>query len=140
VVTSTWALAALAEALGRAGQAEEGLTAVAEGLALAQTKGERYYDAELHRLQGELLLLPSQAQAAGQAEAEAYFRQALAIARRQQAKCWELRAVMSLGRLYRQQGRPAEARPLLAQTYGWFTEGFETRDLQEAKALLDELA
>jgi predicted ATPase len=139
VVTSTWALTALAEALGRAGQAEEGLAAVAEGLALAQSKGELYYEAELHRLQGELLLLQSKAQAAGQVEAEACFRSAIAISQRQQAKCWELRAAMSLVRLYRQQGRPAEARPLLAQTHGWFTEGFDTLDLREAKALLKEL-
>src|SRR5262249_11291294 len=128
-----------AEALGRAGQAEEGLTAVAEGLAFAQDKGEHFYEAELYRLQGELLLLQSKAQPPRQAEAEACFRQGLAVARRQQAKSWELRAVMSLSRLYRQQGQPAEARPLLAQTYGWFTEGLDTPDLQEAKALLGEL-
>jgi predicted ATPase len=140
LVMTTWILAVLAEALGQAGQPEEGLTAVAEGLAFAQAKGEHFYEAELHRLQGELLLLPARARAAGQAEAEACFRQAITIARRQQGKCWELRAVMSLARLYRRQGRPAEARPLLAETYGWFTEGFDTSDLQEAKALLDQLA
>jgi predicted ATPase len=140
LVTSTWTLAALAEALGQAGQAEEGLTAVAEGLAFARDKGEHFYEAELHRLQGELLLLQSKGQAEGQAEAEGCFRQAIAIARQQQAKCWELRAVMSLSRLYRQQGRQAEARPLLAETYGWFSEGFDTPDLQEAKALLEQLS
>jgi len=80
------------------------------------------------------------AQPPTQAEAEACFCQALTIARGQQAKFWELQAGMSLGRLCRQQGRPAEARPLLAETYGWFTEGFATRDLQEAKALLDQLS
>jgi predicted ATPase len=137
---TTWTLATLAEALGQAGQLEEGLTAVAEGLAFAQNKGEHFCEAELYRVQGELLLLQPKAPPAGQAEAEACFRQALAIARRQQAKSWELRAVLSLTRLYRQQSRPAEARPLLAQTYGWFTEGFDTRDLQEAKALLVELS
>jgi predicted ATPase len=138
-VTTTWVLAALAEALGQAGQAEEGLTAAAEGLAFARDQGEHFYEAELHRLQGELLLLRPAARAAGQSEAEACFRRALDLARRQQAKSWELRAVLSLSRLYQRQGRPGAARPLLAETYGWFTEGFDTRDLQEAKALLEAL-
>jgi predicted ATPase len=140
LVMTTWILAILAEALGQAGQVEEGLSAVAEALAFAQDRGEHFYQAELYRLQGELLLLQSKAQPVGQAASEACFRQAIAIARRQQAKCWELRAVMSLSRLYRRQGRRAEARPLLAETYGWFTEGFDTYDLREAKALLDELS
>jgi predicted ATPase len=140
VVMSTWALAALAEAFGKVGQAEEGLTAVAEGLAIAEERGEHFYEAELHRLRGELLLLQSKAQAAGQAETEACFRQAITTAQRQQAKCWELRAAMSLARLYQKQDRPAEARPMLAECYGWFTEGFDIPDLQEAKALLERLA
>jgi predicted ATPase len=83
-----------------------------------------------------LLALP----AARQAEAEACFRQAIAIARSQSAKSWELRAVLSLSRLYRQQGKTAEARPMLAEIYGWFTEGFDTADLQEAKALLEVIS
>jgi predicted ATPase len=140
LVMMTWIMAILAEALGKAEQAEEGLNAVAEGLAIAEERGEHFYEAELHRLRGELYLLQSKAQGAGQAEAEACFQQAIAIARRQQAKCWELRAVMSLSRLCRQQGRPAEARPMLAECYDWFIEGFDTPDLREAKAMLDEFS
>ena len=93
--------------------------------------------AEAYRLQGELLLRQAVPDAA---QAEACFQQALAIARRQQAKSWELRAAMSLSRLWQQQGKRTEAHALLAPVYGWFTEGFDTADLQEAKALLEELA
>ena len=132
--------AMLAEILGHHGQAEEGLAALAEALAVVRDGGEPYWEAELHRLQGELLLQRAEVEALARAEAEACFRQAVAVARRQSAKALELRAVMSLSRLYRQQGRQAEARLLLAQTYGWFTEGFDTPDLQEAKLLLDQLA
>ena len=99
--------------------------------------GERCYEAELHRLQGELLL---QQVIADVDQAETCFQQALDIARRQQAKSWELRAAMSLSRLWQQQGKQDEARELLAPIYGWFTEGFDTADLQEARALLDELS
>jgi predicted ATPase len=99
--------------------------------------GERFYEAELGRLKGELLLTASAAQ---HAEAEACFHQALAIARSQQAKSWELRAAMSLSRLWRRQGKRDEARELLAPIYGWFTEGFDTADLQEAKVLIEELS
>ena len=95
--------------------------------------------AELYRLRGELLLAGSAAQATRHVEAEACFQHALAIARRQQAKSLELRAAMSLGRLWQQQGKRAEAYELLAPIYGWFTEGFDTADLQEAKTLLEEL-
>jgi predicted ATPase len=135
----TYYLALFAEALGREGKTEEGLSVLAEALALAESTGERFHEAELHRLRGEFLLRRDLASGAAR-EAEAGFQQALAVARRQQAKSLELRAAMSLIRLYRQQGRPAEARPLLAETYGWFTEGFDTTDMQEAKALLRELA
>jgi predicted ATPase len=103
---------------------------------LTNDRGERRWEAELHRLKGELLQrqdIPDMAQA------EACFQQALDVARRQQAKSWELRAAMSLSRLWQQQGKRAEACELLAPIYGWFTEGFDTADLQEAKALLDEL-
>ena len=101
------------------------------------TTGERWYEPELYRLKGELLL----AHAMGHdTEAETCFRQALDIARRQQAKSWELRAALSLSRLWQRQGKRDEARELLAEVYGWFTEGFDTADLQEAKALLEELA
>jgi predicted ATPase len=94
---------------------------------------ERHGESDLHRLKGELLLaLP----AAHQEEAEACFREAIGIARCQGAKSWELRAVLSLSRLYHQQGKTAEAHRMLAEIYGWFTEGFDTADLQEAKALL----
>jgi predicted ATPase len=131
-------LALLAEALARDGQARDGLSALAEALTVCTASGERFLEAELHRLRGELLLA-----AEGPSEwgaADACFRQALDVARAQQAKSLELRAVMSLGRLFRQQGRPAEARPLLVQIYGWFTEGRDTPDLREAKLLLDEFS
>jgi len=98
--------------------------------------GERWPEAELHRLKGQLLLSLS---ADNHAEAEGCFHQALAIARRQQAKSLELRVAMSLSRLWQQQDKRAEAQQLLAEIYGWFTEGFDTPDLQEAKALLEEL-
>jgi predicted ATPase len=130
-------LALLAEGYGKAGQAEAGLRVLAEALAVTEAIEERYYEAELNRLQGVLLLACSTEQ---HAEAETCFRQALDIARRQQAKSWELRAAMSLARLWQQQGKRDAARHLLAPIYGWFTEGFDTTDLQEAKVLLDELA
>jgi predicted ATPase len=97
---------------------------------------ERWWEAELYRLKGELL---SPSSMENWAEAETCFRQAIDVARRQQAKSLELRAAMSLSRLWQQQGKRAEARQLLAPIYNWFTEGFETADLQEAKALLAEL-
>ena len=112
---------------------------LAEALTLMYDTGEGLHGAELHRLQGELLLRRDAAEAKCR-EAEACFHQALTIARQQQAKSLELRAVMSLARLYRQQDRPAEARPLLTETYGWFTEGFDTPDLRAAQILLAELA
>jgi adenylate cyclase len=114
------------------------LTALAEALALCTALGERFLEAELHRLHGELLLAGAEAPASVWSAAEACFRQALDVARAQRAKSLELRAVMSLARLYRQQGRQAEAGPLLDETYGWFTEGFDLPDHQEAKAFLEE--
>jgi predicted ATPase/class 3 adenylate cyclase len=130
-------LALLAGAYGTAGQAEEGLTVLDEALATAHKTGEGVCEAELYRLQGELLLRLSPEHRAG---AEARFQQAIEIARRQQAKSLELRAAMSLSRLWQQQGKRAEARQLLAEVYSWFTEGFDTADLEEAKALLEELS
>jgi predicted ATPase len=130
-------LALLAEACGRTGQAAEGLTLLAEALAQAHKAEEAWTEPELYRLKGELLLLLS---ADNHAEAEGCFHQALAVARRQQAKALELRAATSLGRLWQQQDKRAEAHQLLAEIYGWFTEGFDTPDLQDAKALLEELA
>src|SRR5262249_36795094 len=130
-------LACLAEAYGGIGQAEEGLRLLAEALVWVDTAGQRHYAAEVHRIKGELLL---QQAIPDRPQAEACFQRALAVARRQQAKSWELRAAMSLARLWQQQGKQAEACELLAPIYGWFTEGFDTADLQEAKALLEELA
>ena len=130
-------LALLAEAYAKVGQQEDGLTLLAEALATVHKTGERLWEAELHRLKGELLLPLS---AEKHAEAEACFQQALEVARHQQATSLELRAAMSLARLWQQQSRRAEARELLAPVYGWFTEGFGTADLQEAKALLEALA
>jgi predicted ATPase len=135
VLRPSW-LALLAEAYVAGNDPARGLHELAEAVILVETTGEGWYEAELHRLKGECLLLDSQEQ---QDEAAACFQQALAIARRQQAKSWELRAAMSLSRLWQQQGKQAEAHKLLAPIYGWFTEGFETADLQEAKALLQGL-
>ncbi len=137
-------LAMLAEASGLLGQPEEGLAALDEALVLVEQTGERYYAAELHRLRGELLLrhADTSPQAPGrgpQEEAEACLHHALDVARRQEAKSLELRAAMSLARLWQQQGKRAEAHALLAPIYGWFTEGFDTADLQEAKTLLEAL-
>ena len=136
VAWQPYSLAALAEAWSKAGRAEEGLSVLAEALTLVDKTGECFYAAELQRLQGELL---QQRAGPDAAQAEACFHQALAIARQQQAKSLELRAAMSLSRLWQKQGRQGEAQQLLASIYGWFTEGFETADLQEAKALLDAL-
>ena len=95
------------------------------------------YEAEIHRMAGEIALKSPERD---RAKAQAYFERALAVARQQQAKSWELRAAMSMARLWRDQGKRDEARELLAPVYGWFTEGFDTRDLKDAKALLDELS
>ena len=129
-------LAQLAEAYGQVGQVDEGMHLLAEALAIVDTTGERHTEAELHRLRGELLLRQAVPEVPA---AEACFQRALDVARHQQAKSYELRAAMSLSRLWQQQGKSAEARELLAPLYGWFTEGFDTQDLREAKALLSEL-
>jgi predicted ATPase len=133
-------LASLAQAYGEAGQAEEGLTALAEALATVARTGERWWEAEVYRVQGELFLQQAADRGHQAEEAEACFQQALAITRHQQAKSLELRAATSLARLWQRQGKRTEAYDLLAPIYGWFTEGFETADLQEAKALLAALA
>ena len=122
---------------GKAGQWEDAQELLREALVLVEDTGERFWEAELYRLKGELLLrhtIPNEHQAA------ACFQQALDVARHQQAKSWELRAAMSLARLWQHQGKRAEADELLAPIYGWFTEGFDTADLQEAKAILEELS
>jgi predicted ATPase len=130
-------LVLLAEAAGHTGQVAEGLRLLGEALTAFEECGRGDMLAEAYRLQGELFLRQALPDAT---QAEACFHQALTIARRQQGKAWELRAAMSLSRLWQQQGKRDEARELLAPIYGWFTEGFDTADLQEAKALLAELA
>ena len=102
-----------------------------------ETTRERWWEADVHRTAGEIALISPQP---GAAKAQTYFERALTVARQQQAKSWELRAAMSMARLWRDQGKRDEARELLAPVYGWFTEGFDTLDLKQAKALLDELA
>ena len=130
-------LTLLAEVYGRGGQTEEGLSALDEALAAVQKTGERWCEAELYRCRGELMLARSTEH---EAEAEACFHRALDVARHQLAKSLELRAALSRSRLWQQQGKREETRQLLAEIYGWFTEGFNTADLQEARALLDELS
>jgi predicted ATPase len=126
----------LAEAYGESGHAEKGLPPLAEAIDLMDTLGLRIYGAELHRLKGELLLKQA---VPNISEAETCFHDALELARAQQAKAWELRAATSLARLWQAQDKRQEAHDLLAPVYAWFTEGFDTADLQEAKGLLDEL-
>jgi predicted ATPase len=126
----------LADVCGHRGHTAEGLQALAEAHTLMEQHEERWWEAEVHRLRGVLLLRQT---ATPQAEAQACFQHALDVAHRQQAKSLELRAAMSLARLWQQQGKRAAARALLAPVYGWFTEGFDTVDLQEAKALLEEV-
>ena len=167
VLVQPYILARLGEAATRHGQPEEGMAFVTEAVALLQRTGERWYEAEVVRLQGELTLqrvrvhrrvkhapthtmpregstnpsaLPSPSACDDRLqEAESYFSRAIAIAHHQSAKSLELRAVMSLSRLWQQQGKQKEAHELLSEIYGWFTEGFDTKDLQEAKTLLDDL-
>ncbi len=134
-----WLLGVLAEACAHAGQLDEGLRLVTEALERVQQSGERALEAELYRLKGELLVHAEGGVQHAALTAEACFQQALAVARRQQAKSFELRAALSLSRLWQQQGKRQEAHDLLAPIYHWFTEGFDTADLREAKALLDEL-
>jgi len=128
----TW----LADVAAHLGQVDEGLQALAEASTLVAQQEERWWEAEIHRLRGVVLLRQP---GTPQAEAEAWLQRALDVARRQEAKALELRAAMSLSRLWQQQDKQAEARELLAPIYGWFTEGFDTADLQEAKVLLEEL-
>ena len=136
---TSWALffvPGLAFALAQLGKSDEAWHCISEALALIEESNLGGTEAEIHRTAGEIALKSREPDAA---KAEAYFEHALAVARRQQAKSWELRAAMSLARLWRDQGKVQQARELLAPVYGWFTEGFDTRDLKEAKALLDEL-
>jgi predicted ATPase len=119
------------------GQFDDARRCIGEAMTAVETTKERWWEAEVHRTAGEIALKSPEPDAA---KAEAYFERALAVARKLQAKSWELRAAISMARLYFDQGKRDEARDLLAPVYGWFTEGFDTLDLKEAKALLDELA
>jgi predicted ATPase/class 3 adenylate cyclase len=156
-VITSYFLIMIAEAHGKLGQTDAGLTALADAGAFVQKSNERLWEAELHRIRGELLWRaarqgridasltqqgPGRAGGAdnGRSDPEACFQQAIDVARRQRARSLELRAALSLSRLWREQGKTEEARRLLAEIHGWFTEGFDTPDLQAAKALLDELA
>jgi predicted ATPase len=135
-INRSYFLMLFAEAHGTIGEPEAGLTVLTEALAFMDTTGERWYEPELYRLKGELLL---QQNSGNQADAETCFAQAMTIAQNQQAKSLELRAVTSLARLWQGQGKRQEAHDLLAPVYHWFTEGFDTADLKDAKALLHEL-
>jgi predicted ATPase len=130
-------LALLAEAYGTGRKIKEGLSSLTEASLTVDNCGSYFFEAELYRLKGQLLLQQSSNNAAA---AESCFHQAITIALNQSAKSWELRAATSLARLWQAQGKHQEAYDVLAPVYGWFTEGFDTADLQEAKALLDELA
>ena len=126
---------ALAEAQAKAGQPERGLTTLVEALTMVAETGERHWEAEVYRLRGELLLTQGD-----EAKAEASYHKAIEVARRQSAKSWELRVSIGLARLWHKQGKTNEAQQLLGEIYSWFTEGFDTPDLKEAAALLEELS
>jgi predicted ATPase len=130
-------LSHLARAYAELGQFDHASRCIGEALTAIETNKERWCEAEVNRLAGEIALMSPERD---ETKAEAYFERALSVAPEQQAKSWELRAAMSLARLWRDQGKVQQARELLAPVYGWFTEGFDTRDLKEAKALLEELA
>jgi predicted ATPase len=130
-------LSSLAWAQAELGQFDDAWRCINEATTAIQTTKETWHEAEVNRMAGEIAFKPLERDAA---KAEAYFERALAVARQQQARSWELRAATSMARLWRDQGRREEACELLAPVYGWFTEGFDTLDLKEAKALLDELA
>jgi predicted ATPase len=136
-VRRSYYLALLAEICRWSGRLEAGQNAIADAFAFAHESGERWWEAELHRLKGELLLARS---TENRAEAEACFHLALEVAQGQSAKAFELRAAASLARQWADHGRRREAHDLLAPVYRWFTEGFDTADLKDAKALLDQLA
>jgi class 3 adenylate cyclase/predicted ATPase len=142
IMARTFFLGLLADGCGRLGEVEEGLGLIAEALDFANQTGEHYWEADLHRLKGELLLKKGAEDAESKIEeqAETCFRRAIEVARRQSAKSYELRATTSLARLLASQGKRDEGRVMLADIYNWFTEGFDTADLKDAKALLDELA
>jgi class 3 adenylate cyclase len=131
-----WYLSNLTRAHAELGQFDDARRCIDEAMTAVETTKERWCEAEVHRTAGEIALMSPKPDAV---QAEAYFERALTVARAQRAKSWELRAAMSMARLWRDQGKQQQARDLLAPVYGWFTEGFNTLDLKEAKALLDEL-
>jgi predicted ATPase len=131
-------LSHLAMAYAELGQPDNARRCIDDAIETIERSNEKWSEAEVHRLAGEIALKSLTPDVVE--KAEAYFDRALAVARQQQAKFWELRAAMSMARLWRDQGKRHEARELLPPVYGWFTEGFDTRDLKEAKALLDELS
>jgi predicted ATPase len=137
LTTTSLFLSLIAQVQSRFGQCDEALAAIDEALPIIEETGERAFEAEVYRTKGELLLAKGVSNAA---QAEQYFRLAIEVARRQNAKSWELRATTSLARLLRDTNRRDEARTMLAAIYNWFTEGFDTADLKDAKALLDELS
>jgi predicted ATPase len=132
-----WCLSNLARAYAKLGQFDDARRCIDEATAAVDTTKERWFEADIHRIAGEVARMSQKADAA---KAEICFERALTVARAQQAKSWELRAATSLARLWRDQGRRDEAYDLVASVYGWFTEGFDTLDLKEARALLDALA
>jgi predicted ATPase len=135
-VAAAYHLALIATAMGKAGQFDNAVRTIDESFPIIERTGQRHCEAEVHRLKGELLLSQNASKAA---QAEQCFRAAIEIARRQHAKSWELRATTSLARLLAKQRKRDQARTMLAEIYGWFTEGFDTADLKDAKSLLDEL-
>jgi predicted ATPase len=136
-IWTPWWLSCLAVAYAKLGQFVEARRSIGEAVTEMETAKETLWEAEINRIAGEIAL---QSPTPDTAKAEAYFERALTVSHQQQAKSWELRAAMSLARHWRDQGKAQQARELLAPIYGWFTEGFDTRDLKEAKALLEELA
>ena len=132
-----WWLSNLTRAHADLGQFDAAWRCIGEAMTALETTQERWCEAEVNRIAGEIALMSPEPD---EAKAQAYFERALSVARQQQAKSWELRAAMSMARLWRDQGKVRQARELLAPVYGWFTEGFDTLDLKEAKALLDQLS
>jgi len=138
--TTVWVptyLSYLARAYAELGQFDEASRCVGEAIVAVQTTNESWYEADIHRIAGEIALKSPKPDVL---KAEAHFERAISVAQQQQAKSWELRAAMSMAGLWREQGKPQQARELLAPIYGWFTEGFGPLDLRQAKALLEELA
>jgi predicted ATPase len=135
-IFSPWTWSTWAKSHADLGQFDDAWRVISDAMTATEASNNRWFEAEIDRVAGEIELLAPERDAA---KARAYLEGALSVARRQQAKSWELRAAMSLARLWRDQGKVKEARKLLAPVYGWFTEGFDTRDLKEAKVLLEEL-